>query len=135
MATNLPMPVYGTPRRGEPFTSGSVSGFTLESLRSDDGEISSGPMLPMMPDRSRRRPSPSIMPGFSDPIFPYRQSFIASSRYQSDIRAESHRVIRSFTGAAHPSGTAPDKRRAPHPPSRSGTEDKLGGSGRYRRCA
>jgi hypothetical protein len=50
------------------------------------------------------------MPGFSDPIFPYRQSFIASSRYQSAMRAESRGLNGPRLLPVHPA--TPDKRRA-----------------------
>src|SRR6266850_1063403 len=49
-----------------PFTSGIVSGLSRESVRSWRGEISFGPMLSITFERSRRRPSPSITPGFSE---------------------------------------------------------------------
>jgi hypothetical protein len=59
------MPTKGTPIRGWLATSGSVSGFTFESIFRPRGEISFGPMLSTIFERSRNRPSASIIPGFS----------------------------------------------------------------------
>ncbi|KPK05743.1 MAG: hypothetical protein AMJ64_10970 [Betaproteobacteria bacterium SG8_39] len=70
MATNLPMPTYGTPSRGSPFTSGSDSGLSLASRFKPCGEISSGPICGTTLDRSRSLPAASIMPGFSKPFLP-----------------------------------------------------------------
>src|SRR5882762_6594248 len=66
-----------------PFTSGIVSGLSRDNVRSWRGEISFGPMLSITFERSRRRPSPSITPGFSEPGLPYRHSLISSCPHRS----------------------------------------------------
>ena len=50
---------------GLPFTGGSDSGLTRESILRPRGESSFGPMFSMIFDRSRSLPSASITPGLS----------------------------------------------------------------------
>ena len=61
---SLPL-VNGTPKRGLPLTSGSVSGLSFASIFRPRGDSSFGPMLSTIFDRSRSLPSLSIIPGFS----------------------------------------------------------------------
>src|SRR5437868_11525047 len=79
-----------------PSTSGIVSGLSRDNVRSWRGEISFGPMLSITLDRSRRRPSPSITPGFSYPGLPYRHNFISSFPHRSSsVAGGEKRLVRS----------------------------------------
>ena len=66
----LPTPPTQEPMRGLPFTSGSFSGLSLRSLFKPAGDNAAPEMSGTTFDKSRMRPSLSIMPGFSRPGAP-----------------------------------------------------------------